>query len=121
MKSMEELKNETTSRIGRMKEKARSRKTKRTVIAIAVAIVAVYILANLSMKSTAGMKKFKSLQSEFFGLDRTVTAYDYTGNPIKVWTGKVDITEYDNGTKVLFELDGKRIAIYNTPVIVEEN
>ncbi len=53
------------------------------------------------------------------GLHRTVTVYDYDGNVIKTYEGKIDIGESDGG-KVKFDLNGKRTIIYGGIVIVDE-
>lgn len=54
------------------------------------------------------------------GLDRTVTVYDSSGNQIAVYEGKIDIEDSEYGNKVKFDLDGKRVMLYNCSVIVEE-
>lgn len=54
------------------------------------------------------------------GLDRTVTVYDNSGNQIAVYEGKIDIEDSEYGNKVKFDLDGKRVILYNCSVIVEE-
>lgn len=54
------------------------------------------------------------------GLDRTVTVYDNAGNQIAVYEGKIDIEDSEYGNKVKFDLDGKRVILYNCSVIVEE-
>ena len=52
------------------------------------------------------------------GLNREITVYDHNGNIIKKYQGKCDIQTNEN--KVLFDLDDKRIIIYNATVIAEE-
>ena len=65
-------------------------------------------------------RKIKSIGSEISGgLERTVTVYDYSGNEIKSWTGKFDVSESEN--EVYFDLDGKRVIIHGGIVINEEN
>ena len=54
------------------------------------------------------------------GLNRTITVYDYNGNAIKTYEGKIDISESD-GEKVKFDLNGKRTIIYGGIVIVDED
>lgn len=54
------------------------------------------------------------------GLDRIVTVYDNSGNPIATYEGKIDIEESEYGNKVKFDLDGKRVILYNCSVIIEE-
>ena len=49
-----------------------------------------------------------------------MTVYDYGGNKLKTYEGKIDVEENSNGNKVFFELDGKRVVIYNAVVISEE-
>lgn len=43
----------------------------------------------------------------------------YDGNLLKTYEGKCDIEENDSN-KVLFDIDGKRVIIYNAVVIAEE-
>lgn len=62
----------------------------------------------------------KDLDSNYNGgLKRTISVYSYDGNLLKTYEGKCDIEENDSG-KVLFDIDGKRIIIYNAVVIAEE-
>lgn len=62
----------------------------------------------------------KDVGSDFDGgLNRKVTAYDYNGNILYEYSGKVDIQM--NESKVLFDTeDGKRVIIYNAIVVTEE-
>jgi hypothetical protein len=71
-------------------------------------------------------REMKDMQSSVTGLDRTVEVYDYTGNLMKTYKGKIDIQDKNSDGKqtvgkVKFELNGKRVIIYNAVVIVEEN
>lgn len=52
------------------------------------------------------------------GLNRTVTVYDYTGNVIAKYKGRIDVQV--NESKVLFDMDGKRYIYYNAVVEVIE-
>lgn len=52
------------------------------------------------------------------GLNRTVNVYDYTGNKIATYEGKIDVQQ--NESKVLFDLNGKRYVYYNALVEVIE-
>lgn len=62
----------------------------------------------------------KSVSSDIGGgLNRTVKVLSYDGKIIKEYKGKFDIQVKDR--RVLFDLNGKRISIYNSPLIVEEN
>jgi hypothetical protein len=64
------------------------------------------------------VKDWESSQGN--GLKRTLTVYDNSGNEIKKYTGKFDIETNDYGNKVKFDLNGKRVIIYNATVITEE-
>lgn len=84
---------------------------------ILVIVGALVFLAN----TASGQRLIKSVISDTTGgLDRTVTVYDYGGNKLKTYEGKIDVEENSNGNKVFFELDGKRVVIYNAVVISEE-
>lgn len=64
-------------------------------------------------------RDFKSCSSDLNGgLDRTVKVYSQTGELIAEYEGKFDIEESEG--KVLFDIDGKRVIIYNALVITEE-
>lgn len=91
------------------------------LLLVTLAIVAVAVIISVSVwTQTESYSRFsKSVQSDFDGgLDRVVTLYDYNGNPIKEWNGKIDVQE--NDTKVFFDLEGKRVVIYNGIVVTEE-
>ena len=53
------------------------------------------------------------------GLHRTVTVYSNTGEKIKEWNGKFDVSENDN--EVYFDLNDKRVIIHGGIVINEED
>lgn len=89
--------------------------------------VAMTLAVGVIMVSLAGCgqsweRTKKNIASEYGGgLSRTVTVYDQQGNSIKTYEGNIDIKDTEYGNKVLFDLNGKRIVIYNAIVIVEEN
>lgn len=63
----------------------------------------------------------KDTQSEWTGgLNRVITVYDENGKVIKTYSGKIDLDPDTTGGKIRFELNGKRIIIYNAIVIAEE-
>lgn len=53
------------------------------------------------------------------GLNRVVKVYDFNGNEMKTYKGKIDLEPNDSGV-VKFELDGKRYMYYNAFVEVIE-
>ena len=62
----------------------------------------------------------KDWNSEYNGgLERTISVYSYEGNLLKTYKGKCDIKENESN-KILFDIDGKRVIIYNAVVIAEE-
>ena len=95
--------------------------TSAAIAAMLLVIVAIPMLLLSSCTAETGreVKTFKSNVSG--GLNRTVTVYDSNGKPIKEYTGKIDVETNQYGNKVLFDLDDKRVIIYNATVIVEEN
>lgn len=46
--------------------------------------------------------------------------YSHEGELLAEYEGKFDISENESGTKVKFDLNGKRTIIYNAIVIVDE-
>ena len=67
----------------------------------------------------SGQRAFKTQQSNFGGgLNRTVTVYSYSGDEIRSWTGKFDVTENDQET--YFDIDGRRVIIQGGIIINEE-
>ena len=70
-------------------------------------------------RTESGQRAFKTQQSNFDGgLNRTVTVYSYSGDEIRSWTGKFDVTENDQET--YFDIDGRRVIIQGGIIINEE-
>ena len=91
-------------------------------VGIVVGIVAVFLVITVILNKASVQRTLKSINSEYSGgLDRTVTVYDYSGNELTSYTGKIDVEESETGGKVKFDLDGKRTIIYGGIVIVQEN
>lgn len=85
---------------------------------LAMAMVAVMALGVTGCESWDRFKK--DMGSDFGGgLDRKVTAYDYNGNILYEYEGKIDIRVSE--TRVLFDTEeGKRVILYNAIVVTEE-
>lgn len=63
----------------------------------------------------------KDVQSDFNGgLERTATVYSQDGKVLNQYSGKFDVQVNDYGNKIKFDIDGKRVLIYNATVIIEE-
>ena len=74
----------------------------------------------IAFNKASFQRDFKSFISEYRGINRTITVYDYSGTEIKSWSGTFDVES--NESKVLFDDEnGKRVIIYNGIVINEEN
>ena len=89
---------------------------KKKIIAMILVLITI-----LSRTGCASMQRdMKTISSDWGGgLNRTVTVYDYNGNPIQSWTGKIDLSESDNET--WFDLDGKRTIIQGGIIIIQED
>lgn len=84
-------------------------------------VVVILALMTLVLAGCASMQRdVKSFASDISGgLTRTVTVYSNTGEPIKSWSGKFDVSESEN--EVYFDINGKRVIIQGGIVINEEN
>lgn len=86
------------------------------IIALALILVTIFMLTGCA----SIQRDMKTISSDWSGgLNRTVTVYDYNGNPIQSWTGKIDISESDNET--WFDLNGKRTIIQGGIIIIQED
>jgi len=85
------------------------------------ALVALICVMAAMFSGCAGCDRMsKTIGSDIDGgLYRTVTVYSNTGEKIKEWNGKFDVSENDN--EVYFDLDGKRVIIHGGIVINEED
>lgn len=93
---------------------------KRTFAIVILAAIITIVATALSGCESASLE-IKTAQSDLTGgLDRVITVYDNTGNVLKSYEGKTDIEDGEYSGKVLFDLNGKRIVIYNAIVIAEE-
>ena len=91
------------------------RKIKAFIITGALLLAFIFIGSSCSSCE----RSCKSIDSNMNGgLNRVVTVYDYTGNKIASYKGKIDVQV--NESKVLFDMDGKRYIYYNAIVEVIE-
>ncbi|MEC0242784.1 DUF5052 family protein [Paenibacillus dokdonensis] len=89
---------------------------KRKLVITAAAMAVLFVLAGCESWD----RTVKDIGSSVKGLQRVATVYDQGGNAIKTYKGKFDVEVNEYGNKVKFDLDGKRVLIYNATVIVEE-
>jgi apolipoprotein N-acyltransferase len=70
--------------------------------------------------TASGQRTVKSFDSNVSGgLERTVEVFDYNGDLLRKYEGKIDLREGEVG-KTLFDKNGKRIVIEGGIVITEE-
>jgi hypothetical protein len=84
---------------------------------IALLILPVLLFGGCSQKFQRGVKDF---QSKWVGLERRVTVYSASGEPVRTYEGRIDIEPTEYGNKIKFAHDGNMVLIYNMGVIVEE-
>ena len=80
-------------------------------------LLAAVLFGGCSQKFQRGVKDF---QSKWVGLERKVTVYSASGEPVGTYEGKIDIEPTDYGNKIKFAHDGNMVLIFNMGVIVEE-
>jgi len=84
---------------------------------IALVLVVVFLLAGCTAEF---QREIKTAQSNWTGgLDRILTVYNYNGEVLATYDGKIDIQDSEGG-KVLFDFEGKRVIYYNMPISVIE-
>ncbi|MDW4108948.1 DUF5052 family protein [Staphylococcus saprophyticus] len=62
----------------------------------------------------------KDHESDTKGLKRTVTVYSKTGDVIKQYKGENVRTKYNDGGVLVINIDGKRVQVMNSDVVIEE-
>ncbi|RAW17077.1 hypothetical protein DC345_08235 [Paenibacillus taichungensis] len=99
-----------------------SRKAKTGVWVTILVILGIIVGCLIWYFNTAsGERALKTMRSNNAGgLERVVKVYSDSGELIQTYEGKIDLQDTEYGNKVLFDLDGKRIVIYNATVISEE-
>jgi hypothetical protein len=99
-----------------------SRKAKTGVWVTILVILGIIVGCFIWYFNTAsGERALKTMRSNNSGgLERVVKVYSDSGELIHTYEGKIDLQDTEYGNKVLFDLDGKRIMIYNATVISEE-
>ncbi len=65
-------------------------------------------------------RRFKDFTSSLSGINRTAYVYSANGELLKVYRGKFDIEVNEYGNKVKFDINGKRVLMYNVSVVIEE-
>lgn len=87
--------------------------------AICIVVVLAAILMMLSGCASWQRNKKSFVSDISGGLHRTLTVYDYNGNEIRSWTGKIDVDNMEDRT--VFDMDGKRTVIRGGIIIIQED
>ena len=99
-----------------------SNRENKRFVGIIVGVVAVFLVITVILNKASVQRTLKSINSEYAGgLDRTVTVYDYSGNEITSYTGKIDVEDSETGGKVKFDLDGKRTISRAAAIMAPKN
>lgn len=95
--------------------------TKAALLSVLAFVVIIGGIVIWYFNTEAGKRSIKTIKSNNSGgLERIVKVYGSNGELIAEYDGKIDIQDTEYGNKVLFDLNGKRIVIYNATVISEE-
>lgn len=94
--------------------------SKKTIMGASALAVAVVLAVGLSGCASCDrmVKSWDSNMSN--GLERTVVLYDYEGDELARWEGKIDLQVSNNGGHIVFDQDGKRTVITGGIVVSEE-
>ena len=84
----------------------------------ACTLLGVFVFASCTASQR---REIKTTVSDYTGgLKRRATLYSSTGEVIKVYEGKIDITSNSENGAIFFDLDGKRIWIKGGILVIEE-
>lgn len=89
------------------------------------AVLVIFVLIGMLFyynNTASGKRAYKTQESNFnYGIERIVEVYDATGNLLKTYNGKFDIS-YDDNRIIFDDENGKRHVIYypTGTVIVDE-
>ncbi|MCD8921683.1 DUF5052 family protein [Staphylococcus gallinarum] len=64
--------------------------------------------------------EIKDHKSDTKGLERTVIVYSKTGDVVKKYKGNKVRTKYNDGGALVINIDGKRVQVMNSDVVIEE-
>ncbi|MGG3571319.1 hypothetical protein ABES25_14815 [Bacillus gobiensis] len=94
---------------------------KKLIIGAVIILVVIGGLVVWYFNTATGQRMIKSIQSNNSGgIERVVKVYSDDGKLIEEYEGKIDIQDTEYGNKILFDLNGKRVVIYNGTVVTEE-
>lgn len=93
----------------------------KTIIVTIVLFIIIFIIVYVFVSRESFQRYLKDLKSDYTGgIERTIKVYDYNGNVLETYEGKIDVDDKENGT-TKFDLDGKRTIIKGGIVVIQEN
>lgn len=94
--------------------------SKKTIMGASALAVAGVLAVGLSGCASCD-RMAKSWDSEISnGMNRTVVLYDYEGDELARWEGRIDLQVSEEGGHIVFDQDGKRTVITGGIVVSEE-
>lgn len=94
--------------------------SKKTIMGASALAVAGVLAVGLSGCASCD-RMAKSWNSDVSnGLERTVVLYDYEGDELTRWEGRIDLQVSEEGGHIVFDQDGKRTVITGGIVVSEE-
>lgn len=94
--------------------------SKKTIMGASALAVAGVLAVGLSGCASCD-RMAKSWDSEISnGMNRTVVLYDYEGDELARWEGRIDLQVSEEGGHIVFDQDGKRTVIAGGIVVSEE-
>lgn len=91
---------------------------KKLLITVSIILIILGVLYSLVVMPGCRMK-VKHIKSSAVGLDRTATIYDYNGQVVKHYRGRIKIEE-DSPFKTKFLVDYRSINVSGGITIIEE-
>lgn len=84
-------------------------------------LIILLVLLTLTTGCASRSRAFKDIKSDIQGgIPRVIYVHDYTGNLLYKYEGQIDIIADSTDGRIIFEVDNKRIILYNAIVITEE-
>ena len=94
--------------------------SKKTIMGASALAVAGVLAVGLSGCASCD-RMAKSWSSDVSnGLERSVVLYDYEGDELARWEGRIDLQVSEEGGHIVFDQDGKRTVIAGGIVVSEE-
>ena len=94
--------------------------SKKTIMGASALAVAGVLAVGLSGCASCDRMAKSWISDVSNGLERTVVLYDYEGDELARWEGRIDLQVSEEGGHIVFDQDGKRTVIAGGIVVSEE-